>query len=214
METLKASVRNETGTRKARTLRKDGLVPAVIYGHGKDPVTVAVSAHDVAVSLQHGQRMLDLDVDGSSESVLVKDVQYDTFGMDILHVDFARVDLNEKVEVQVPIVLRGTPKGVDEGGMLQQPAATVTLEVMARSIPDELAFSVLEMAIGDSLYASDLPVPEGAKILDDPETLIANVVYVSEELEEEPAEEGAEPAQPEVIGEKTDEQEGEGEGQE
>jgi large subunit ribosomal protein L25 len=213
MPTLKATKREEKGTRNARRLRAAGNVPAVMYGHGEATTELSLPTHEIELALLHGERVLDIEIDGNTENALVHDVQYDTFGQELLHVDLVRVNLNETVEVTVPVVLRGTPKGTDEGGMLQQITAEVTVECLVRNIPEEIRVYVNDLEIGDTLFASDLEVEDG-KIIEDPETPIASVTFISEEeVAEGEEEEGAALAEPEVIGEAEREEEAEGEGE-
>jgi len=206
MAVIKATERPELGTRKVRRLRAKGLIPAVVYGHGEQAQSITLNEHEVELAILHGERLLELDVDGKTQNVLIKDVQYDTFGHAVLHVDLTRVDLDERVEVTVPIVLKGTPIGVtDEDGMLQQTTTEVSVECPVRAIPDEIAVTVTGLRVGDTLNVSDLPLPDGAKILDDAETHVASVRVVAEEVEEEAVVEGT-GVEPEVIGEKPEEE--------
>jgi len=207
MAVLKATLRDETGTRKCRALRKTGMIPGIIYGHKRPPEAVSLSRHDMEVALLHGERVLTMDVDGKEQNVIVKDVQYDPFGQHILHVDLGRVSLDERVTVTVPIVLRGTPAGVGDGGVLQQAATEVSLECTVRSIPEEIRASVTGLGIGESLLMGDLVLPEGAVLQEDPQAMVCNVTVVAEEVAEAaPAAVEAAP-QPEVIGEKPGEDE-------
>ncbi len=201
MPTLKATKRDNKGTRAARRMRAEGHVPAVLYGHGEATAELTLPTHEIELALLHGERVLDIEVDGNTENALIHDVQYDTFGQILLHVDLVRVNLNESVEVTVPIVLRGTPKGTDEGGMLQQITAEVTVECLVRNIPDDIRVYVNDLEIGDTLFVRDLEVENG-KIMDDPDTPVASVTFISEEeVAEGEEEEGVSLAEPEVIGE-------------
>lgn len=201
MPTLKATKRDNKGTRAARRMRAEGHVPAVLYGHGEATAELTLPTHEIELALLHGERVLDIEVDGNTENALIHDVQYDTFGQILLHVDLVRVNLNESVEVTVPIVLRGTPKGTDEGGMLQQITAEVTVECLVRNIPEDIRVYVNDLEIGDTLFVRDLEVENG-KIMDDPETPVASVTFISEEeVAEGEEEEGVSLAEPEVIGE-------------
>ncbi len=199
MAKLTATGRSETGSRYCRQLREQGKVPGVVYGHGEDVVPVILDTHDVTVALQHGERLMELDIEGKTENVLFKEVQWDTFGQELLHVDFARVSLDERVEVTVPVELRGTPAGEAEEGVLQQYVAQVTIECVVTAIPDEIRVMVDHMQVDDQLFVRDLPLPEGAELVDDPDALVAAVNIIEEELIEE-EEEAAEMAEPEVIG--------------
>jgi large subunit ribosomal protein L25 len=135
--------------------------------------------------------------------VLVKEVQYDHLGLELIHVDFARVSLDEKVEVTVPITLKGTPKGEEEGGVLQQMLNELEVECLVTDIPDAITVNVSEMKVDDALHISDLKLPPGVRALQDPEVIVA-AVKVIEEDEAAPTPE-AESAEPEVIGRKAEE---------
>src|SRR5437588_12484323 len=118
--TVAARQRSELGSRANKRLRDAGFLPGVIYGHKEAVVPVTLPRKEVVGHLNHGAHLFDLAVDGRSEKVLVKEVQYDHLGIEVLHVDFARVSLDETVEVTVPLELRGEPKGEAEGGVLTQ----------------------------------------------------------------------------------------------
>ena len=205
MAALKVSKRSEIGTRKVQKLRKMGDIPGVIYGHGLDTQPVSLKKHDVELAILHGERVLELDVEGEKENVLIKEVQYDTFGHTILHVDLARVSLDERVEITVPIVLRGTPAGAKEGGVLTQTASDVSIECLVTAIPEEIRVSVNDMNINDVIHMTDLELPEGAKLVDDGEAVVCSVAVVAEEAEAPAEAEAEEAAEPEVIGEKPEE---------
>jgi large subunit ribosomal protein L25 len=205
MAKLTAKRRSERGTRQSRRLRKQGLIPGIVYGHGEEPLAITISEHEVELALLHGERVVEVAVEGQTLNALVKDVQWDTFGHEVLHVDLARVNLDEVIEVEVTVVLTGTPAGVKEGGMLQQVLDVAEVQCTARAIPEEIRVPVTELEIGDRLTVSDLKPPEGARLLADPDELVCQVVMVAEEEEEEAVEaEGA--GEPEVIGEKGEEE--------
>ncbi len=206
--TLKAEQRSEVGTNRTRALRKTGQVPCVIYGHGEGTVSASVSEHELELVLHQGERLLMLEIEGKEQSVILKDVQYDTFGRQILHADFIRVDLTESVNVTVAIVLRGTPTAAaGEGVTLQQTAADVELACPANAIPEEIRISVTEMAIGDSLHMSDLGLPEGATLVSPADAVVCTLSQMAEEVEEEAEEgEGGTGDEPEVIGAKEDDE--------
>jgi large subunit ribosomal protein L25 len=209
-EVLKATTRTESGTRNARAMRKEGLVPAVLYGHGEGTVSLALNSRELFFALRHGEKLLDVEMDGSHQNVLIKALQYDTWGKEILHVDLTRVNLDELVTVTVKITLLGTPVGVDDGGSLQQPLNSVEIECRVDQIPEGIRVQVNELKIDDALHVSDLDLPEGSRLLGDPEALVCNVITIAEEIEAEEGEEGEGGeggAEPEVIGGKPDEDE-------
>jgi large subunit ribosomal protein L25 len=207
MATLKATKRDDYGTRPARKLRTRGKIPAVMYGHGQETVSLTLEAHDVEVALIHGERLLEIDFEGKTENALISEVQYDAFGNDVLHVDLTRVNLDERVEVTVPVQLIGTPEGIKDGGTLQQPLMELNIEIAVRNIPETIEHVVTEMQMEDRLYVRDLELPEGTKLVDE-EQIDAMVASVTEIIEEEqaPAEESAEAAEPEVIGAKPEDE--------
>src|SRR5690349_13770510 len=125
-----AKPRPELGSRRNKRLRDAGFVPGVIYGHKEAVVPVTLPKKELVGHLNHGTHVFNLAMDGKNETVLVKDVQFDHLGIEVLHVDFARVDLNERVEVTVPLILKGEPKGEKEGGVLQQILADLEIECL------------------------------------------------------------------------------------
>lgn len=208
---LDVKARSEKGSRANKRLRDAGFVPGVVYGHKKDVISVTLPGRDLKHHIAHGAHLFNLNLDGTSETVLVKDVQYNHLGTDVLHVDFTRVNLNERVRVPVRLELKGTPKGEADGGVLTQVIAELDVECLVTEIPDIIRHNVAEMALNDVLHIRDIKVPDGVRILQDPELIVATVKEV---IEVAPvvaeAAEGAAAAEPEVIGRKAAE-EGEGE---
>lgn len=196
---LKAKKRDRVGSRMSRKIRSQGLLPAIIYGHQQEPVSIQLIYHDFALELQHHHRLLDIDLDGKQEKLLVKDVQYDHMGDKIVHVDLARVRLDERVEVTVAVELKGIPVGVSEGGTLDQALMGVELECLVTSIPESIRVKVADLKLGQHLLAKDLELPAGAKLITDPESLVAIVRAKTEEVEEVAPVAAEEGAEPEVI---------------
>jgi large subunit ribosomal protein L25 len=195
-----AKSREALGTRANRRLREAGLLPGVIYGHKEAVVPVTLPRKEVVEHLRHGAHLFDLSLDGKSEKVLVKEVQFDHLGMEVIHVDFARVSLDEKVKVTVPVELKGTPKGEADGGVLQQIINEVEVECLVTEIPDAIRHNVSEMALDDVLHIKDIKLPSGVKVLQDEDLIVATVKEIKEEVTAAATEEG--PAEPEVIGRK------------
>jgi large subunit ribosomal protein L25 len=203
---LRIAKREELGTRRCRRLREQGLVPGIIYGHGEENLCVSVRAHDIEGAISHGERLLRAEVDRKQENLLIKAVQYDHLGNRVIHVDLTRVSLDERVEVTVPIVLRGTPVGVEsEDGVLTQRLNEVEIECLVTAIPEELRVQVAGLHVGDALRVADLELPDGVTASEDGETVVVSVAVMAEE--EAPAEEIEEAAvEPEVIGEEAEEE--------
>ncbi len=195
---LKGQVREHTGSKDAAKVRKQGRIPAVVYGHKKVAVAISLDAHNLAEGLHRGHRLMDVQIGKKREKVIVKELQYDYLGKDIIHVDLMRVDVKEMVKVTVPIELKGTAKGTHEGGILEGHANHLEIECKVTDIPERIVVSVKEMDVGDLLHADDIELPDGVRLVSDPSTLLASCSLVAaakttEELEEEA------PAAPEVI---------------
>jgi large subunit ribosomal protein L25 len=197
--------RAELGSRANKRLRDSGFVPGVIYGHKEAVVPVTVPRKEVTNHLNHGAHLFDLALDGKSEKVLVKEVQYDHLGIEVIHVDFARVSLDERVEVTVPVELKGEPKNDGEvPGVVTQVINELEIETLVTDIPDAIVLNIAEMKIGDQFTVADLKLPPGAKTKQDPDAVVVTFKEVKEE-EAAPAAEG-ETAEPEVIGRKAEEE--------
>jgi len=200
---LKAEQRSALGSRANKRLRDGGFIPGVVYGHKEAVVPVTLPKRELSTHLAHGAQVFDLSLAGKTEKVLVKDVQFDHLGIEVLHVDFARVSLDERVEITVPLELKGTPKGEAEGGVLQQIVAQLQIECLVTDIPDNIVHNVSEMVVDDVLHLKDIKLPAGAKALQDPDLIVAMVKVIEEEAVA-PAPE-AETAEPEIIGRKPEE---------
>ena len=192
---LAAQLRTGSGSRKAAALRKKGLLPGVVYGHKQDVVQVTVNteAFDTAVRKQHA-RALTLDIDGKAETVLIKELQWCHLGKDMLHVDFWRVDPNERVKVVVPVELRGAPKTMG-GGVLEQPLHTIHVECLATSIPDGIRIDVTNLTLGNPIHVRELTLPEGVTSLEAPEAVVVQIKLPGQEAADAEATE----AEPEVL---------------
>lgn len=203
-EVLEVQSRDAIGKRNNRRLRAAGSVPAVLYGHGTDPVSLTIPTDQLAAVLRHGSQVVDLT--GSlKEKALIREIQYDVFGTDVLHVDFTRVSADERVQVTVSVAVRGEAPGAKEGGITQQITHEVEIECAAVSIPESLTLSVNELDLNESLLASDIELPEGVQLVTPAETVMVQCNEPVEVLDEE--EEGADSgAEPEVIGEKQEEE--------
>jgi large subunit ribosomal protein L25 len=217
---LSANSRDGKGKGAARSLRSQGQVPAVIYGHGRDPQALALNARDLDKMLSHIQAestVIEVTVGGQTAKTLIREIQRHPIKRQILHVDFQALVAGEKVTVSIPIVLQGIPEGVRlEGGVLDQTLREIEIEVDPSNIPDHVEYDVTNMVIGDSVHISDLKVPEGVEVIDDPETSVAVLAAPRAVIEETPAlaeavegEAGA-VAEPEVIGRGKEDEDEEG----
>lgn len=218
-----ATVRGERrapGGRHANArLRRQGLVPAVIYGHAQETETVALSLHDLLIALERMQHVIEYkgESDQQPRQYLIKAVQYDHLQKQPVHVDLMRVDQNERVHVKVPLELRGEPKGTHEGGVLVHVITDLEVECLLVRIPGRITVNVGHLVLGQSLHVSEIELPPDVRAVSAPDEIIAVVrarrgVHVSEL--EEAAEEGAEQAvkEPEIIGRTAKEDEPDGAG--
>ena len=204
---LKAEVREQVGSKHAVKLRQRGRMPAVVYGHKRETAVISLDARSFLEGLHHGHRLVDVQIGKKREKAIIKDLQYDYLGKDIIHVDLMRVDVAERVKVTVPIELKGTAKGMHEGGVVQEHTDRLEIECRVTDIPESIVVSVKEIGIGDTLHAGDIELPDGVGLVSDPEALLITCSLVAaakstEELELEA------PVAPEVIGQ-VEETEGE-----
>ena len=213
---LSASTRDSVGKGAARTLRSAGQIPAVIYGHAREPMSLAVTAREVEKLLERvsaESTVIELNLAGGVARTLIREIQRHPFKKQILHIDFQELVAGEKVSVNVPIVLTGTPEGVRvSGGILSQVMSELTILVDPVNIPRRIEADVTHVLIGHSIHVSDLKVPEGVEVLDETDATIAVVSAPKVEAEPVAVAEGAEPgAEPELIRKTKDDEEGEGE---
>ena len=196
--TLKATPRTGKGSRAAVKLRAKGLIPAIVYGHKKDNAAVAVSAEELdrAIRVLH-VRMLELEVDGKPETVLIREVQWDAFGKNMVHVDFERKSKTDKVKVTVPVELRNAPKATG-GGVLDQPLHTLHIECPLGAIPEAIRIDITNLTLGHPIHVKELALPEGVRVFEAPEAVVVQLKLPGAEavVAPTPAEPGA---GPEVI---------------
>lgn len=200
---LKAAVRDGVGKGVARSVRRGGGVPAVLYGRGRPPQPIAVESRALTAVLHtHAglNVLIDLDLgDGGRADptiVMVKEIQRDIFRHHPIHVDFYAISLTERVETRVPVVLKGTAKGIAEGGVVEHHLREVLVECLPTQIPEQFELDVTGLVVGRSLHASDLVIPEGVTLVTAPEDVIVTVV-APKVIEEEvaPAAAAAVPAE-------------------
>jgi large subunit ribosomal protein L25 len=208
---LIVAARSDKGSRESRRLRAQGLIPGVLYGRG-EPVAITIAERELRRALTGSaglHSILDVEIDGtgSTHASILKDYQVDAVRGGVTHVDLQEVRLDQTITASVAIHLLGgeNAPGVREGGVLAQPLRELSVEALPLEVPEHLDLDVSQLSIGDSLRVSDLRAPEGVKVLDDPETVVATVAAPSRivEVEEAVAEgEGeGEPAEGEAAAE-------------
>ena len=210
METqqLQVKIKEDTRSLKARKHRVSGLIPAILYGHKQESMMFLLNEKEFSTVLNTEAKMVNLKWNGSEEITLIKDVQFDTFGRKILHVDFVRIALTEKVTTHVPVVLYGTSQGVKEGGILDHALKEIEIECLPTEIPKNIRINISELAIGNTIHISDLELPANAKVLGNPDAIVVSVHFAAEE-KETPEEEAS--SEPEIISARKPEKEEESE---
>ena len=203
---LSASKRTDTGKGAARKLRAAQMIPGVIYGHSREPLSLAMSSRELGRLLERiaaETTVVELNIDGTVSRTLIREIQRHPYKREVLHVDFLELVAGEKVTVDLPIVLVGTPEGVrSSGGILDQIMREISVEVDPVNMPTHLELDVSALDINDSLHVSDLKVPDGVEVLEDAEATVC--VVSPPHVEEEPAApeagvEGEAAAEPELI---------------
>jgi large subunit ribosomal protein L25 len=213
--TITAESRDSRGKNEARRLRAKGFMPAVVYGGSTGPLPVAVSPKELTRILNSKtghNTIFNVNVGDGDTPVMIVDWQYDPIKNALLHVDLKRIDLNQRIVVNVPVITHGEPKGVKvQGGLHEIVTRELEIECLPQEIPEHFIVDVSELMIGQSVRAGDIPMSGSMKLLSSSETLVSHVVALK--AEEEPAlatavEAAAPTAEPEVIKKGKKEEEG------
>lgn len=173
-EVLHVELRDQTGTAASVRLRRAGMVPAVLYGHQEENRHLAIPASEVKAALRHHSKTVTLQ-GAVSDTALVSQVQFDHLGINVLHLDLVRVNLREKVEVEVSVSLQGESIGVKSGGILLENVHSVTVRCSAGEIPDSLVLDVNDLDVGGNKTAGDLILPPGVELVTSPEVVVAHI---------------------------------------
>jgi len=207
--TVEAAPRAQRGKNEARRLRRQGQIPAVLYGGGKDSVPVSVNAKQINHILQsatgHNTIFQVAIAGGSREAAMLADWQVDPLRGDLLHTDLLRIDLTKSLRAMVPIVTQGDAKGVKtQGGLLEIVTREVEVECLPQNIPEHITINVTDLGVGEAIRVKDVPADDRYRLTSDPEKILVHVIMLKKE-EEKPAEAVVEaeaaavPAEPEVI---------------
>jgi large subunit ribosomal protein L25 len=201
-KTLSVKRREQVGSTSTRHLRKTGAIPAVLYGHGLETLSLAVAGEDLLGIIRASQKLVTLEGD-AAEGAFIKSVQWDTWGKEVLHVDLLRVSDTELVETTVTIEIKGTAPGLSEGGIVEHLVHEIDIDCPAAAVPDKITVLVNDLHLNKAIHASEIALPEGAKLLSDPDTVVVQCVppHVVAEAETTGAAAAAEPgaAEPELI---------------
>jgi large subunit ribosomal protein L25 len=197
---LVVQLRAELGSAACRRLRWSGQVPGNIYGHNAPPVSVSISSEALTPVLMSGAKVVDVDLDGKHDKAVVREIQWDVFGRNITHFDLLRVDPNERVNIVVPLELKGTAPGVLLGGVLEHVMHSITIDCLAYQIPDTIQVRIGSLELGKSIHVSDLILPEGSNAHAAADAIVVHVIHPKTHEEIVPV--GGGPVEPEMIGKK------------
>lgn len=206
-EVLNVENRAQVGSAATQRLRRAGRVPAVLYGHGEKTTHLSVPEAQVQSLLRHHSKTVTLAGD-VQDTALVRDVQYDPLGIEVLHLDLIRVNLKELVEVTIPIHKHGDPIGLREGGVLLENMHSVEVRCPAGDIPEHVGLDVTNLHVGEHLTAGDLELPQGVELITPAESVVAHIEQPKDQIDEVADSAGG--AEPELIskgGEKSEESE-------
>jgi len=200
---LSATARTTAGKGAARSLRRDGKVPAIIYGHAREPLSLSVPEREFVRLLERiaaENTVIELSIDGTMSRTLIREIQRHPVKRNVLHVDFQELVAGERMVVRIPIVLTGTAEGVrNSGGILSQIMQELECRVDPLNMPGKIEVDVTDVAIGHSIHVSEITIPEGVEVIDDPESTVC-IVAAPKVEEEAPAAEAPEAAaEPELI---------------
>jgi len=202
-EKLDLKERTVKGKSKARSLRRDGMVPGVYYFRGEENVDLQIDKKKLYHAMSSGQHVFEVEMNGATQYVTIKGIQYHPVTDEVLHIDLMQVNMTEKMKFTIPISLEGEAEGVKEGGVLSQILTTIDVNCLPTSVPDNILVDISNMELNSNMTVADIVnIPEGVEILSDPESTIATLAPpkeeeepVVEELEEgEELLEGEEPA--------------------
>jgi large subunit ribosomal protein L25 len=172
---IAAEDRTESGSTKVQLLRYEGKVPGQVYGGDKPNRMITVDSHELGLAMRDKPTMMTVKMADGDQTALIKDVQYEAVGLDVLHIEFQRVELDQPVEVQVPLDFFGTPTGAETGSRLEIMQNTVRIKVKAGAIPDSIRVLVAEIPVGTRFTFDQLPLPEGAELVSKPKATVCQV---------------------------------------
>lgn len=196
---FQSELRDLTGSANTRRLRRSGHVPVILYGHGKENVSLSLVSKQVQAAIEKREKLIKLE-GAVTENALVKAVQWDALGTEVIHLDLTRVDENESVEVTVVIVVKGTAPGLAAGGRVNRTIRRTQITCPVMKIPSEIELNLSTLELNGSLTLADIELPEGTELVSTPETVVATCTEII--VDEEPTADEAtgDAAEPELIG--------------
>ena len=183
-EKLDLKERTVKGKSKARSLRRDGMVPGVYYFRGEENVDLQIDKKKLYHAMSSGQHVFEVEMNGATQYVTIKGIQYHPVTDEVLHIDLMQVNMTEKMKFTIPISLEGEAEGVKEGGVLSQILTTIDVNCLPTSVPDNILVDISNMELNSNMTVADIVnIPEGVEILSDPESTIATLALPKEEEE-------------------------------
>jgi len=200
-DTLNVSLRTATGTRESRRLRRSGMVPAILYGHGEECVDLAAKREDIEAAIRHGSRVVTL-AGAVKTDALIRALQWDTYGVKPMHVDFLRVSASDRVRVKVPIELKGECPGQKAGGIVTLVLHEIELECTADHVSEHVIALIGHLEVGQTIKVKDLELPVGARPVLNGEETVVTCLIPGKKADDAAA------GEPEIIGQKAGEETG------
>lgn len=189
--TLKANIRKASGSSFARSIRREGMVPAVLYGPSTKPVLITVDKKELELTFKQGKiaqllyNLVVCDGETYTKSVMIKELQSDPLSRDFIHVDFYEISMDRKIKVNIPVVTKGKCKGVEEGGILQIVRRELEVLCLPHSIPEKIEIDVAELEVGDSVHVDEISMDDDIEVQADVNFTVITVISPKVEIEEE-----------------------------
>ncbi len=200
---LTGRTNEESGSRACQQLREAGQTPGVLYGNQVETVAIKVDTGQLKSLIDSGARVLDVEMDGTKQKAMFRELQWDTFGINLNHFDLLRIDADQRIEIDIPVELRGTAPGTNSGGALEQPLHAIRINCPAIEVPEKFTLRINELEIGDSITVADIELDDSIEPLHELDAIVVRVVEIRDEEEIETLEDGeldGGPIEPEVIG--------------
>jgi len=199
MLTISVTKRSNTGRKSTKQLRAEGKIPAILYGQKQDVIPLVVASEVFLKLTQKRDRLVKFELNGKEESAIIREVQYNSFGTKVLHIDFVRIDMHKKLKVSINIEYLGTPKGSSQGGVWEKSLRSLMISCLPSQIPESITVNVEHLNLGDMLRAKDIKLPDGCTLEIDPEIVATSVQAPRMEETPEAAPAATDRVEPEVI---------------
>lgn len=193
---LRIEPRSTKGSRAARALRLANKIPGIMYSHGEEAKRISLDPKEIQAVVSGGKSVIDIENEGKRDKAIVREIQWCHLGREVLHVDLGLVRADEKIHLHVPVQTKGMSPGVNSGGVLEMPLHALDVECLVTNAPSAIVVNIGEMQIGAAIHVRELQLPEGVKVLNDPDLVVLHIV--ERKAEAAPAA-PVEQAEPEVV---------------